>query len=40
MGHARYTYTFESPTHMRFLLEHSQDGKKWAAFVEGDFKRA
>ena len=40
MGHARYIYEFEGPDAYRFRLEHSQDGRNWAVFLEGRYTRA
>lgn len=39
MGHSRYIYTVEHDGLYRFLLESSQDGKKWMSFIEGTYKR-
>lgn len=39
MGHTRYTYEFIDKDTYSFNLEHSQDGKKWAPFVESTVRR-
>ncbi len=39
MGHSRYIYDFDEPGRYRFRLEMSEDGKAWAAFMEGAYKR-
>ena len=39
MGHSRYTYNFEGEGRYAFLMEHSEDGKKWAPFMEGKYTR-
>jgi uncharacterized protein DUF1579 len=39
MGHARYTYTFESEGRHTFTIENSQDGKSWATFMEGRYNK-
>jgi hypothetical protein len=39
MGHSRYVYDFEGENRYRFTIENSQDGRKWATFMEGLFTR-
>lgn len=39
MGRHRYTYTFEGEGRYTFLIENSQDGKQWAPFMEGKYRR-
>ena len=39
MGHHRYVYTFEGEGRHTFKLEQSQDGKTWATFMEGRYRR-
>jgi len=40
MGHARYTYELEGKEAYRMKIEQSQDGKQWATFMEGTYRRA
>ena len=39
MGHSRRIYVFEEENRYRFTIENSQDGRKWATFMEGKFTR-
>ena len=39
MGHHRYVYTFEGEGRYRFNIDHSQDAKTWAPFMEGRYTR-
>ncbi len=39
MGHSRYAYTFEGDGRYAFRIEHSQDRKTWALFMEGRYTR-
>jgi len=39
MGHARYTYTLKSGGTYTFGIANSQDGKQWANFMDGTYKR-
>ena len=39
MGHGRFTYEFQGEGRYHFKLENSQDGKQWAAFMEGVYTR-
>lgn len=39
MGHARYVYRTEADGKYTFKLENSQDGKTWATFMEGWYRR-
>jgi hypothetical protein len=39
MGHSRYVYTFEGEGRYAFRLENSQDGERWATFMEGRYRR-
>ena len=40
MGHSRYTYDLQADGRYRFSIEHSQDGKSWATFMDGAYRRA
>ena len=39
MGHGRYTYEIQGEGKYRFTIENSQDGKNWAMFMDGQYKR-
>ncbi len=39
LGHARYTYTFESNGDYFFRMELAQDGTNYKPFIEGSYKR-
>jgi len=39
MGHSRYTYDFQAEGKYRFSIEHSQDAKSWATFMDGNYRR-
>jgi len=40
MGLSRYVYHFEGDGRYTFRIDNSQDGKKWATFMEGKYMRA
>jgi hypothetical protein len=39
MGHGRYIYEMQGEGRYRFTIENSQDGKNWAMFMDGQYKR-
>jgi hypothetical protein len=39
MGRSRYVYTLQGEGRYSFLIENSQDGKSWAPFMEGTYRR-
>ncbi|MBI1744991.1 MAG: DUF1579 family protein [Acidobacteria bacterium] len=39
MGYSRYRYQFETDVYYIFRIEMSQDGVKWAPFMEGNYFR-
>jgi Protein of unknown function (DUF1579) len=39
MGHGRFTYEFEGKDRYRFQMEHSQDGKQWAKFLDAIYTK-
>ena len=39
MGQGRYTYEMQGEGKYRFTIENSQDGKTWAMFMDGQYKR-
>lgn len=40
MGHSRYTFRFPAERRYEMKIETSQDGKKWATFLEGRYQPA
>jgi hypothetical protein len=38
-GHSRYVYELKGNAQYRFRIESSQDGKAWATFMEGTYKK-
>lgn len=39
MGHARYTHAFLRGGVCAFMIEYSEDGKKWALMMEGHYSK-
>lgn len=39
MGHSRCTFVFSQAGKYTFRLESSQDGSRWAPFIEGSYTR-
>jgi hypothetical protein len=39
MGHSRYIYALEGADRYAFRIEHSRDGKTWAAFIDSRYAR-
>ena len=38
-GHTRYTYTLQGNDQLQFRMDHSQDGKDWAPFLESKYTK-
>ena len=39
MGQGRYSYEMQGEGRYRFTIENSQDGKNWAMFMDGQYKK-